>query len=69
MVLEILVGLQNNMKIEFNEQQLSVLNAAIVELPYRISAPLIAHINQQIKEQQMMEFDERRDKSVNHQSV
>jgi 16S rRNA A1518/A1519 N6-dimethyltransferase RsmA/KsgA/DIM1 with predicted DNA glycosylase/AP lyase activity len=57
------------MKIEFNEQQLSVLNAAIVELPYRISAPLINHINQQIKEQQMLEFDERRDKSVNHQSV
>jgi 16S rRNA A1518/A1519 N6-dimethyltransferase RsmA/KsgA/DIM1 with predicted DNA glycosylase/AP lyase activity len=57
------------MKIEFNEQQLQVLNAAIVELPYRISAPLINHINQQIKEQQMLEFDERRDKSVNHQSV
>jgi 16S rRNA A1518/A1519 N6-dimethyltransferase RsmA/KsgA/DIM1 with predicted DNA glycosylase/AP lyase activity len=57
------------MKIEFNEQQLQVLNAAIVELPYRISAPLINHINQQIKEQQMLEFDERRDKSVDHQSV
>jgi 16S rRNA A1518/A1519 N6-dimethyltransferase RsmA/KsgA/DIM1 with predicted DNA glycosylase/AP lyase activity len=57
------------MKLEFNEQQLSILNAAIVELPYRISAPLINHINQQIKEQQMLEFDERRDKSVNHQSV
>lgn len=39
------------MKIEFNEQQLQVLNAAIVELPYRMSAPLIAHINQQIQEQ------------------
>ena len=57
------------MKIEFNEQQLSVLNAAIVELPYRISAPLINHINQQIKEQQMLAFDERREKSVDHQSV
>ena len=57
------------MKLEFNEQQLSVLNAAIVELPYRISAPLINYINQQIKEQQMLEFDERREKSVDHQSV
>ena len=43
------------MKIEFNEQQLSVLNAALVELPYRISAPLINHINQQIQEQLKLE--------------
>jgi 16S rRNA A1518/A1519 N6-dimethyltransferase RsmA/KsgA/DIM1 with predicted DNA glycosylase/AP lyase activity len=57
------------MKIEFNEQQLQVLNAAIIELPYRISAPLIAHINQQIKEQQMLEFDERREKVENHPQV
>jgi len=57
------------MKLEFNEQQLSVLNAAIVELPYRISAPMINHINQQIQEQRMLEFDERREKSVDHQSV
>ena len=52
------------MKIELNEQQLQVLNAAIVELPYRISAPLINHINQQIQEQRALEFDERRDKSI-----
>jgi len=51
------------MKIEFNEQQLQVLNAALVELPYRVAAPLIAHINQQIKEQQALEFDARRDTS------
>jgi len=57
------------MKIEFNEQQLEVLSAALVELPFRVSAPLIAHINQQIQEQQMLEFDERRDKSVDHQNV
>lgn len=54
------------MKIEFNEQQLQVLNAAIVELPYRMSAPLIAHINQQIKEQQALEFDARREESEKH---
>jgi hypothetical protein len=51
------------MKIEFNEQQLQVLSAALVELPYRMSAPLIQHINQQIKEQQALEFDERREKT------
>jgi hypothetical protein len=39
------------MKIEFNEQQLSILNAALVEIPYRMAAPLIAHMNQQIQEQ------------------
>jgi len=39
------------MKIEFNEQQLGILNAALVEIPYRMAAPLIAHINQQIQEQ------------------
>jgi hypothetical protein len=54
------------MKIKFNEQQLSILNAALVELPYRMSAPLIAHINQQIKEQQALEFDERREKAENN---
>ena len=43
------------MKIEFNEQQLQVLNAALVEIPYRMAAPLIQHINQQIQEQQNSE--------------
>lgn len=47
------------MKIEFNEQQLSVLNTALVEIPYRIAAPLIAHINQQIQEQLKLESDGR----------
>jgi hypothetical protein len=57
------------MKIEFNEQQLQVLSAALVELPYRMSAPLISHINQQIKEQQAFKFDERREKAENHPQV
>jgi hypothetical protein len=43
------------MKIEFNEQQLQVLNAALAEIPYRMAAPLIQHINQQIQEQQNLE--------------
>jgi len=31
-----------------------------------MAAPLIAHINQQIKEQQDLEFDARIEKSKNH---
>jgi hypothetical protein len=57
------------MKIELNEQQLQVLNAALVELPYRMAAPLINHINQQIKEQQALEFDARHETSENHPHV
>ena len=43
------------MKIEFNEQQLGILNAALAEIPYRMAAPLINHINQQIQEQLNLE--------------
>jgi len=55
------------MKIQFNEQQLQVLNAALVELPYRMAAPLIQHINQQINEQQALEYDARRE--IKHHQV
>jgi hypothetical protein len=37
------------MKIEFNEQQLQVLNAALGEIPFKLAAPLVAHINAQIQ--------------------
>lgn len=47
------------MKIEFNEQQLGILNVALAEIPYRMAAPLIAHINQQIQEQLKLESDGR----------
>jgi hypothetical protein len=57
------------MKIEFNEQQLQVLSAALVELPFRVSAPLINHINQQISEQRALEFDERREAAENNPQV
>lgn len=39
------------MKIELNEQQLQVLSAALMEIPYRMAVPLISHINQQIQSQ------------------
>ena len=51
----------NAMKIEFNEQQLGILNAALVELPYRIATPLIQHINQQIQEAHNKAYDDKED--------
>ena len=43
----------NNKKfnIQFSENQLEVLSAALCELPYKHSAPIIAHIQQQIQRQ------------------
>lgn len=37
--------------IEFNRQHLSIISDALVNLPYRISAPVIDEINRQIIEQ------------------
>ena len=36
-------------KIELNEQQLSVLNVALIEMPFKIAAPIIMHINAEIQ--------------------
>lgn len=41
----------------FTQQQLQVLNQALVELPFRVSAPLIQHINVEIQKN----FDEHKD--------
>jgi len=57
------------MKLEFNEQQMAVLNAALVELPFRVAAPVIQHINNQIAEQRVLEFDARREAAENHPQV
>jgi hypothetical protein len=35
----------------FTQEQLEILNAALVEIPYRVAAPLISDINKQIKDQ------------------
>lgn len=51
------------MKLEFNEQQIQILNVALLELPYRIAAPLINNINQQIQEQSELELDNKKEKS------
>jgi hypothetical protein len=44
----------------FNEQQLKVLNDALIEMPFKISAPLIQHINSEIQKT----FDKSVDESI-----
>lgn len=46
-----------DVQITFSQQQLGVLNQALSELPYKIAAPLVWHINAQIQKQ----FDAKRD--------
>lgn len=38
--------------ISFTPQQLQVLNNALVELPFKVAAPMIDHINKEIVAQQ-----------------
>lgn len=45
--------------IEFNEQQLQVLNALLIEAPYRVAAPVVNHINAQIQKAHDMAIDNR----------
>ena len=39
----------NKFTIEFTQEDMQVLQAALVELPFRIAAPLIDNINKQIQ--------------------
>lgn len=43
--------------LSFTQEQLQVLNTALLEVPYRLAAPLISSINSQIQRQ----FDQRED--------
>lgn len=47
----------NTITLSFTQEQLQVLNAALLEVPYRLAAPLISSINSQIQRQ----FDQRED--------
>jgi hypothetical protein len=40
--------------LSFNKEQMTVLNTALIELPFKIAAPLIQEINAQVQRQ----FDE-----------
>jgi hypothetical protein len=41
----------------FTQEQLQILNTALLEVPYRLAAPLISSINSQIQKQ----FNQRQD--------
>lgn len=41
----------NTITLTFTQEQLQILNVALVEIPYRVAAPLISDINKQIKDQ------------------
>jgi len=45
--------------LSFNEQQLQVLSAALIELPFKTSAPIIQHINTEIQKQFDKAVDEK----------
>ena len=38
------------MNLKFTNEQLAILNEALIQLPYKVAAPLIQQINQQIQE-------------------
>lgn len=41
-----------NYTFTFTPQQLSVINAALQELPFKVAAPLFEDLNKQIREQE-----------------
>lgn len=41
----------NQITLSFTQEQLQVLNTALLEVPYRLAAPLISSINNQIQQQ------------------
>lgn len=50
----------NLVALSFTQEQLHVLNSALVEIPYRVAAPLIASINSQLQQQ----FDKREEQQI-----
>jgi hypothetical protein len=38
-----------NVNVEFSAEQLSVLNDALGNMPFKVAAPLIQHINREIQ--------------------
>ena len=40
-----------NVNLIFTQEQLSIVNAALMEMPFKIAAPLINDINNQIQKQ------------------
>ena len=38
------------MNLKFTNEQLAILNEALIQLPFKIAAPLLQQINQQLQE-------------------
>jgi len=51
------------LKLELNQQQLQIISAALAELPYRVSAQLLSHIESETR-RQLAEFNARLDSVV-----
>ena len=49
------------MKLEFTNEQLAILNEALIQLPFKVAAPLIQRINQQIQEARNKAVDDKED--------
>jgi hypothetical protein len=47
------------MKIDFTNEQLKVLNDAIIQLPFYVAQPLINHINKEIQARYNEAIDDR----------
>jgi hypothetical protein len=45
----------NNYSIQLTQQQLSIIDAALQEMPHRLAAPLIQDINRQLTESQKVQ--------------
>ena len=54
----------NTITLTFTQQQMQVLNSALMELPFKISAPVIQHINAEIQKQFDKAVDAKDDKVV-----
>jgi hypothetical protein len=47
------------MSLKFTNEQLAILNEALIQLPFKIAAPLIQQINQQIQDSHNKAVDDR----------
>ena len=49
------------MNLKFTNEQLAILNEALIQLPFKVAAPLIQQINQQIQEAHDKIVDDKED--------
>jgi hypothetical protein len=49
------------MKLEFTQEQIADLKAALMELPFRIADPLVLHINNEMTRLYNEQYDKQRE--------